>query len=52
MIKGLREEDLEVVVRISGRLGEGWDRDMVEWYEEGRSEYDDVVRYYIEELEV
>ena len=24
MIKGLREEDLEVVVRVSGKLGEGW----------------------------
>ena len=81
MIEGLKEEDLEVVVRISGKLGEGWsfrisnwlggvqcnwvkgdvsmmwrsvgwDREMVEKYEEGVSKYDDVVRYYIEELEV
>ena len=81
MIEGLSEEDLGVVVRVSGKLGEGWsfsvsrwlggvqcnwkkggvsmmwrsvgwDRDMVERYEEGISEYDDVVRYYIEELEV
>ena len=81
MIEGLREEDLEVVVRISGKLGEGWsfrisswfegvqcnwvkggvsmmwrsvrwDREMVEKYEDGLSEYDDVVRYEIEELEV
>ena len=81
MIEGLREEDLEVVVRISGKLGEGWsfrisswlggvqcnwvrgevsmmwrsvgwDREMVEKYEDGLSEYDDVVRYYIDELEV
>ena len=81
MIEGLKEEDLEMVVRISGKLGEGWsfrisrwlggvqcnwvrgevsmmwrsvgwDREMVEKYEEGLSEYDDVVRYYIDELEV
>jgi len=81
MIEGLKEEDLEVVVRISGKLGEGWsfrisrycggvkcnwvkgdvsmmwrsvdwDREMVEKYEDGLSEYDDVARYYIDELEV
>ena len=81
MIEGLKEEDLEVVVRISGKLGEGWsfrisrwldgvqcnwvrgevsmmwrsvgwDREMVEKYKDGLSEYDDVVRYYIDELEV
>ena len=81
MIKGLREEDLEMVVRISGKLGVGWsfrisnwlggvqcnwvrgevsimwrsvgwDREMVEKYKDGLSEYDDVVRYYIDELEV
>ena len=31
MIKGLREEDLEVVVRISGKLGVGWSFHIVGW---------------------
>lgn len=31
MIKGLREEDLEVVVRISGKLGVGWSFRIVGW---------------------
>ena len=31
MIKGLREEDLEVVVRISGKLGEGWSFKISNW---------------------
>ena len=31
MIKGLREEDLEIVVRISGKLGEGWDFKLSNW---------------------
>ena len=31
MIKGLREEDLEVVVRVSGKLGEGWSFEISNW---------------------
>ena len=31
MIEGLRKEDLEVVVRISGKLGEGWSFRMSSW---------------------
>ena len=31
MIKGLREEDLEVVVRVSGKLGEGWSFGISSW---------------------
>ena len=31
MIEGLREEDLEVVVRISGKLGEGWSFGISSW---------------------
>ena len=31
MIEGLKEEDLEVVVRISGKLGEGWSFRISRW---------------------
>ena len=31
MIDGLREEDLEVVVSISGKLGEGWGFKISRW---------------------
>ena len=31
MIKGLREEDLEVVVMVSGKLGEGWSFKISNW---------------------
>ena len=31
MILGLREEDLEVIVRISGKLGIGWSFEISNW---------------------
>ena len=31
MILGLREEDLEVIVRISGKLGVGWSFEISSW---------------------
>ena len=31
MIEGLKEEDLEMVVRISGKLGEGWSFRISRW---------------------